>query len=343
MEADGETELHIASHLASWEDRGPHWASEIAKYPHLHRRDAEVSPEAWLCRVFESTTPTVVVAGGVRDSVAKLALRMSHEQTILCGIFAEQPNPASFPLSALKAALYRFNLQANRPRFVLAVGDRAQSFYRRHCPAECLVFNFPYHQDLSFAMSLPQAAATSPVRFLFSGRLLKRNSIAEMTWAFSKLSTEYPGEFEWVVSGEGPEESTIRREMQANPRFAGTVSFERTFIEWNDRLAPFSRSHVLMLPSRHSGWGLVVPEALASGLPVVSTRHVESARYYVDDGYNGWLIAPAKEAILECARKLVEHPELIRAAALNARRSAAKGTASAGAEKLRGILGFLQA
>lgn len=55
--------------------------------------------------------------------------------------------------------------------------------------------------------------------------------------------------------------------------------------------ACYRRHAVLLLPSRYEGFGLVVLEALASGLPVVATRTGGAADLLVD-GVNGYLVEP---------------------------------------------------
>ena len=52
---------------------------------------------------------------------------------------------------------------------------------------------------------------------------------------------------------------------------------------------------MLCVPSRYDGWGMVVPEGLASGLPVIATDRMGAAFEFIETGRNGWLI-PAGDA-----------------------------------------------
>ena len=67
-----------------------------------------------------------------------------------------------------------------------------------------------------------------------------------------------------------------------HPLMAGTAKQE------GDGRAP---AGVFVLPSRHDGWGVVVNEACAAGLPVISTSAVGSARDLLVDGSNGFVLA----------------------------------------------------
>ena len=47
------------------------------------------------------------------------------------------------------------------------------------------------------------------------------------------------------------------------------------------------RSDVFVLPSRHDGWGVVVNQALAAGLPIITTDAVGAGLDFVENGVNG--------------------------------------------------------
>ena len=44
------------------------------------------------------------------------------------------------------------------------------------------------------------------------------------------------------------------------------------------------------MPSRHDGWGLVVPEGLAAGLPTIATDRTGAALDLIKPRSNGWLV-----------------------------------------------------
>jgi glycosyltransferase involved in cell wall biosynthesis len=66
----------------------------------------------------------------------------------------------------------------------------------------------------------------------------------------------------------------------------------------------YEAADVLCVPSRYDGWGLVVPEGLAAGLPVIATDRMGAALEFVRTGRNGWLIpAGDEEALLNAMRE----------------------------------------
>ena len=90
-----------------------------------------------------------------------------------------------------------------------------------------------------------------------------------------------------------------------------------------DPLPLFHASDVFVLPSAYESYGLVVTEALASGVPVVSTP-VGIASDVVRDGVNGYLVSPDPSAIAERLSRLATQPR--REMASRARESVADHT-----------------
>ena len=85
--------------------------------------------------------------------------------------------------------------------------------------------------------------------------------------------------------------------------------------------ALYRRARCFALPSDEEGFGMVVIEAMASGVPVVSTR-CGGPDGIIDEGVNGFLVEPADPAAF-CERllRLCRSPELARSMGTAARRT----------------------
>jgi glycosyltransferase involved in cell wall biosynthesis len=138
--------------------------------------------------------------------------------------------------------------------------------------------------------AIEKAAPSERFDLLFVGRLISHKHVDHLLLAMSFGIAEYP--LTCAIVGEGPEKASLealaaRLQLGDRVRFLGNVE---------DHSAIFSLmkgARVLALPSTREGFGIVVAEALACGLPVVTTNHEDNhARFLVKDGENGWLCEP---------------------------------------------------
>ena len=107
------------------------------------------------------------------------------------------------------------------------------------------------------------------------------------------------------VGGEPPEELKERK------RALGLDNVRFVDFKLGDELsAYYSAADMLVMPTRGDVWGLVVNEAMAHRLPVISTDMCNAARELITPGENG-LIVPAEdpEALAEAISLLASDPE----------------------------------
>lgn len=178
---------------------------------------------------------------------------------------------------------------------IWGIGQVAVDRYRASFGSQRKYFNVPYFSDLSrfAAAARRRPAGTRAREFLFSGALIRRKGVDVLAEAFVRLRHELP-DASLTLVGTGELEHALRKKLERHgARFLG-------FQPWDALPALYGRADVLVAPSRHDGWAMVVPEALAAGLPVVSTFHTGAARELVEHGGNGWIADPLDSASL-CA------------------------------------------
>jgi glycosyltransferase involved in cell wall biosynthesis len=76
-------------------------------------------------------------------------------------------------------------------------------------------------------------------------------------------------------------------------------------LAYDDLLREMARHDVLVLPSLHEGFGLVIGEAMAQGLVVIATPHT-AAPDLIDDGVDGFIVP------IRSAEAIAEKLELLR-------------------------------
>jgi glycosyltransferase involved in cell wall biosynthesis len=134
-----------------------------------------------------------------------------------------------------------------------------------------------------------EPAAGGRYRVGFIGRLDPVKRVPDLVRAVAML----PGDVELHVYGEGRERGRIEQEIR-RAGAGGRVVMHGAVAGPAEALG---RVDVLVLPSEAEGFGLVLIEAMAAGVPVVATD-VAGIRDVVQDGRNGVLVPAGSPADL---------------------------------------------
>jgi glycosyltransferase involved in cell wall biosynthesis len=165
---------------------------------------------------------------------------------------------------------------------------------------------------LRAALDIPTADRV----LVFVGRLVGDKGVTELLQAFDALGD--PATTLLLVGGEEPEldplPAATRDLMQRHPKVRWTG--------WATDVRPYlAISDALVLPSYREGFGMVLAEAGAMGVPLIATD-ITGCRDVVIDGVNGLLVPPRNVGALTVALRRVLGDDLLRATlAGNARAS----------------------
>ncbi|MCZ8375669.1 MAG: glycosyltransferase [Beijerinckiaceae bacterium] len=149
----------------------------------------------------------------------------------------------------------------------IAVSDglRDELVRRYHAsPSRTVRIYNPVYSPVGWPAVEAADLASRPPRILFVGRMHPDKDLPTLLRAFAKVST--PGAMLELV-GDGPVRPELER-LSAALGIADRLSFAGYL---KDPADAYRRSRVLALTSRLESFGNVVAEALAHGLPVVST------------------------------------------------------------------------
>jgi glycosyltransferase involved in cell wall biosynthesis len=157
------------------------------------------------------------------------------------------------------------------------------------------------------AVEVPESTAPlrwdgKTVRVGFLGRLDPVKRIPDLIGAISLLDAR----FVLDIYGEGAERSAIEKVVR-NARLSDRVRLHGVSAQPQAAIAGM---HVLVLPSQAEGFGLVLIEAMAQGVPVVATD-VDGIRDVVTNGLNGLLVPVASpDALAGAIRKVEDDADL---------------------------------
>jgi starch synthase len=154
-----------------------------------------------------------------------------------------------------------------------------------------------------------------PLRVLFVGALVQHKGIGYLLDAVDRLGSEV-------------DLTLVGRRFRANPRVDEAVRRWRWFetLPHHRVMDVMLESDVLVLPSLGEGFGLVVTEALACGLPVIVTPNVGSSDL-VRDGQDGFVVpVGSADLIAERLHTLYGDRELLAAMSRKGQASAAEAS-----------------
>lgn len=156
--------------------------------------------------------------------------------------------------------------------------------------------------------SVPPPAGRGRVTFLVVGQLIRRKGLLRLLDAAAVLRARGIDGWRIVVAGRGPLEDELRARvtsagLDAHVHIAG-------FVPYADLGAWFDAADVFVLPTLEDTWGMVVPEAMASGTPALVSRWA-GASDLVDDGVTGFVFDPHEpEQLADLMARFVAEPAL---------------------------------
>jgi glycosyltransferase involved in cell wall biosynthesis len=120
----------------------------------------------------------------------------------------------------------------------------------------------------------------------------------------------------WGGTGARPISRYLRERMARNPKIKlRLLDISRFYKE------VYVRSSVLVHPSLSDGFGYVVAEAMASGIPVIVTPNAGASELVID-GHNGYIVpARDRDALRDRLAHLARHPSQLREMGRAARES----------------------
>lgn len=217
------------------------------------------------------------------------------------------PSPAIHPRHPLKEAAKRYMFR--RASALLVPGPDAHAYARSYgVPEERIMresqvidarfFAAATERERAGRVATRERLGLRGVTFLYVGRLLRTKGLFELIEAFRTVATSV--EASLLLVGDGIDEHELKAAVErldaSNVIFAG-------FHEPAKLPAFMAASDVFVFPTYGDAYGLVVDEAMAAGLPVISSTAAGEIRERVLPDHTGLLVEPASAAGLATAMK----------------------------------------
>ncbi len=191
---------------------------------------------------------------------------------------------------------------------VLACGTLGKAYFAKYGARADRMFCFPYEPDYRLIQTLSSEQIDRvrqqfglPVgrrRLVYSGRLIQIKRVDLLIDAFIAIAALRPT-WDLVIVGDGPLHENLR--AQVPTELAGRIIWTGFADDQSTVSAIYRASDVLVLPSDYEPWALVINEAAAAGMAIVSSNVVGAAAELVRDNENGRLFPPGDlAALIQC-------------------------------------------
>ena len=259
----------------------------------------------------------VVIIGGSGEFTMQVAFLISKALKLPVILWSEifeggQPSLATF-LDPLARCIIK-NADA-----LIVPGTRSRDFHIKHGAAPKKIFTAPniVNNDAFFAKSSAFKQRRAQLKndlhlgnntiVLFVGQLIQRKGVGPLLRAFTKLQSERESST-LVIIGDGELKSQliqlVSNERMTNIVFTGWISEE-------EKIMYYALADVFVLPTLQDLCPLVINEAMACGLPVVSTTGAGCAPDMIFNWENGFIVEPGNaDALYEAMLSIMLDNEL---------------------------------
>ncbi len=260
-------------------------------------------------RWMEEYDVSAVLLIGYNDTGRLRIINWCAAHDVACLLFGDS-NVLGDTVSGLKAwvkrkLLYRI---VNKCAAILPCGREGRAYFVKYGADPRRIFYCPYEPDYALIENFPPERVEEVKkrfglrdgrrRLVFSGRLVEVKRPDLLLEAFATIASARP-EWDLVLVGDGPMRAPL--EQQAAPALKDRIIWTGFIQEQGGVTAIYRASDVLVLPSDYEPWALVINEATAAGLSIVSSDVVGAAVELVRDRVNGRLFPRGNlAALIQC-------------------------------------------
>lgn len=266
-----------------------------------------INPGVW--RQLGAFRPQAVIVYGYNSATTLWAIlwALSHRVPLLMRSDSNLLDEEAKPRSLLGVKRFFLRWLTRRASGFLVVGAPNSQYWLHYGATPEKVFCAHYAVDNDFFRK--EADRCRPVRvqtrcengwqqrylLLYVGRLSREKGVDVLIEAMRRISATRP-DIGLVIVGAGPERKALEKQAQNLPQV-----FFLGFRDWDQLPRFYAVADLFVLPSRREPWGLVVNEAMASGLPVIASRKVGAAYDLIIQGENGYVVPEDDPAALASA------------------------------------------
>ena len=220
------------------------------------------------------------------------------------------------PGSRLKNAIKRFLVKPARfflsssrtsDEYLMRLGAKEERIHRYHFTSlseRDLLGHLPTEEEK--ASLKEELGITEPFSVLLVGRFVPIKGMDFVLKAASRLRSDIG----YYIAGDQPTQEYLEIVKQNGLEHVHFIGFQKK----EELKRYYCACDLFAFPTRYDPWGLVVNEAMACGMPILSTDRSSAALHFIRNGENGFVYpCDDVEAYLENMNLLYADPALCRA------------------------------
>jgi glycosyltransferase involved in cell wall biosynthesis len=188
------------------------------------------------------------------------------------------------------------------PNEIISVSNHTTNKLKNNLKFKKKIYIISCGNDFEKIQEIKSSRRKSDV--IFAGRLLNNKNVDILIKSIQLIKEKIP-KIKCLIIGDGPEKKNLealaqKLNLEKNIKFLG-------FLENNDDVyALMKSSKVFVLPSTREGFGIVVIEANACGIPVITIDYKDNAaRDLIKEGKNGFVCQLNEEEIAKRIKKIL--------------------------------------
>lgn len=164
-------------------------------------------------------------------------------------------------------------ISSRLPDEIIAVSKHTKEKLQKELHVQCPITVIPNGINFNEIQKVKPAIQKSDV--IFAGRLLDHKNVDFLIRSISLLKKKHP-HITCIIIGKGPEENALKK-LVTQLHLQENVIFYDFLEQHKDLYALMKSSKVFAFPSTREGFGIVVLEANACGIPVITINHKDNA------------------------------------------------------------------
>lgn len=240
----------------------------------------------------DSYAPTEKIACGIAEC-HNIPLYVFEHNSPLFIYNKRDLDPITTPKGLLRRLLHPYLLhkEIKRKRFLLEHCAKYVLLSKQFIPEFCNLTGTVINDSRITYINNPAVEVATKKNvpkenlILCVSRLAQEKCIDKMVRMWSELASQLP-EWRFIIVGDGPE----RGKLEA---MVGNKNVPRVeFTGFADPTDYYRRAKIFWMTSKYEGWGMTLIEAMQQGCVPVAFKTFSSIIDIIDDGKNGYLVAP---------------------------------------------------